>query len=670
MRLHMRLAFLICAVCCFLMIQPAYCVDLDDDFDIGSWFGGSSKKSKKQNAGKKQEKNKADGKTTNEAPKSLSEKLDQNQSVQKETQSSTPVAKKQPSKKIKKKKSIAKKIIPTNADLLTKVRTGAKFTVDEMESWIVNTANINACYENGQTMLLYLITRYTDIEPLRLLIENGADIQTHCTPRYEALFIAAINNPSAAVTELLLNNGANMVERDYEKNTALILAATFNPSAKVLTALMDFGLKANTTNKYGYDALMLAAYENGRIPIIQVLLDNEANVNSKDPEDHTPLMAAAIRGRDDVMKYMITRGADFKATDKNGLTVLDYYNKRHYLEILDYKADEMLSPSARLSQEFKFIAENHHRYNNALKQSIYEPNADKLVADSLKNLADVDILDEIGCTPLLNAAKNNNKITVLEKLINANANISAKCMDGQNALMFIASQAGYKYDTEEQIEKVEYLLKNGIDINATDDKGSTALMYAVANQADNRFILNLINHGADINLTNSIGESALWIVTRQEASPETLKLLIEYGADTNKKDASGETPIWYQLRTGGNESITSVLLRGGAEVDIPNAAGDLPLWYAFYRQASPDIIEGIIANQSDVNIKNETGDTPLLYAVKNDYPASTIKLLLERGANPEIPDKNGYTMQDILESSQFFNETMQKITRERVLSDW
>lgn len=204
----------------------------------------------------------------------------------------------------------------SGADLLTKVRKGMDFTTEEMEAWIAQTADLNMCLDNGKTMLLYVVANSSNLDALRLLMEYGADVQTHCTPRYEALFIAAINNPSAEIIEMLINNGANLVEKDHEGNTALMLAATFNKSSRVIDTLLEYGLKVNVKNNFGFDALMLASYENGSIMVLQSLLDNEADVNAADSEGHTALMAAAVRGRDDVMQYLIKRGADFKPRTK------------------------------------------------------------------------------------------------------------------------------------------------------------------------------------------------------------------------------------------------------------------------------------------------------------------------------------------------------------------
>ena len=567
-------------------------------------------------------------------------------------------------------KKVVKKKKGPQIDLLTKISKNMSFTPNEMRAWIANTPDINACFENGQTMLLLFVTRYTDVRSLNLLLENGADLQTHCTPRYEALLVAVTSNPSAAIIETLLNNGANLVDYDYENNTALMLAAAFNPSASVLNVLIDYGLKVNTFNKLGINALMLAAYENGRVPILQTLLDNEADVNAKDPFGHTALMAAALRGREDVIRYLIFRGADYKAVDNDGLSVLDYYHKRHYLQKLTYNAPKFRSPSEQMIWEFKFVAENHHRYNQALKQAIYAEDADKEVAAALENLADVDTLDDKGCTMLLAAARNGNGVSVIEKLIKARANVGATCLNGKNALMMLAEHSDTPEAAEENAEKAWLLIEAGLDINATDNSGSTAMIYAIHNRADNRFIQMLIEAGADLNVMNRYDESALWILVREERALDTLALLLQNGADANLKNKDGLSPLWYQLLSSRNDEVMKILLAGGADSNELSVNDEKPLWYAFSHAVSADVINGIIAGQEDLNIKNDEGDTPLLFAVKHEYPASVIKFMLERGADSSIPDAYGDTVYDLIKKHPYYKETQQRLTRDRVLEEW
>lgn len=569
------------------------------------------------------------------------------------------------------KKKIVKRKSQPQVDIVTKVKNGLDFSVDEIEAWIKKTADINICYDNGKTMLIYMVAKSSNMEALHLLLEYGADVQTPCTPRYEALFVAAANNPTAEVLDVLINSGANLVEKDSEGNNALLLASTYNSNPKVLEILIDYGLKLDERNKLGFDALMLASFQNKHLSILQTIIDNEVNVNAADKEGHTALMAAAVRGSNPIMQYLIRRGADFSATDNKGISVLDYFNKRKYLQTLNYDDNPYDTPSERLKKQFAFIAENHQKYNDMLRNGIFSATPDETIAEAISNLADIDTPDSDGCSPLVNAIRNHNSPSVISTLLTAKANPNANCLGGHTALMFLSAEAASfptSTSPDTPITLAQLLIENGADINAQDDNGNTALMYALANKADTNFITALLAQNADTNLANNDNITPLWLALRNKVPMETFKKLIEYGADVNHKNKKGETMFWEALRNN-DEQTAIALLRGGIDTSIPNEHGVFPLWEVFEKGGSAMLIENIILAQKDLNQKNENGDTPLLYALKNDFPAQLIKLLLEHGANPEIKDSKGLNAMDILQNSRFFDAAVQRRTRKQILSE-
>ncbi len=569
-----------------------------------------------------------------------------------------------PEKKLRPKKNIAAGI-----DLLTRIKKGMDFNTEEVEEWVMQGNDPNQCMENGRTLLLYLAALHNDTEALAFLINNGADLQTHCTPRYEALFVAVKENNSVPVVETLINNNANIVATDEDGNTALILTAAYNTNPQIISSLLEYGLKIDTKNNYGFDALTMAVYNNERIPMLQTLLDNGANINARDNAGHTPLMAAAVLGNDMIMQYLIKRGADYNAVDNLGISVLDYYNKRVYLTALPFEQNPYASPAEKLNNAYKFIAENHLKYNHALQQSLYQENTETALADALDNHADVDILDAKGCTTLLNAVMLNKSAAAIERLIKSKADPNASCQNGKTPLMFAAALANSAAPLTEQIEKIRLLADKGAKPDAKDEHGNTALIYAAANNAAPGIIQTLANAGSNINAANNTGETALMAALKNEADEKTILALLENKADPNIADNSGQTPLWQILTTNGKAPVLAALLRYGADTETPNAAGEMPLWYALTHN-SEDIAVLLAMASKNTNILNENGDTPLLFALKNNYPAEVIQALLENGANPKIRGKDGRDAFDILKSNQYFNEAMKKRTREHVLGGW
>lgn len=89
---------------------------------------------------------------------------------------------------------------------------------------------------------------------------------------------------------------------------------------------------------------------------------------------------------------------------------------------------------------------------------------------------------------------------------------------------------------------VRSLLAGGADVNAKDNKGRTALMFAVTNMhADTA--KELLEHGADVNATANDGATALMLAA-SSGDTKSVRALLDKGADpAGKYTRSGETAL-------------------------------------------------------------------------------------------------------------------------------
>lgn len=166
----------------------------------------------------------------------------------------------------------------------------------------------------------------------------------------------------------------------------------------------------------------------------------------------------------------------------------------------------------------------------------------KLTRDSTLTTSDIAFLREI----------RRGNITAARALLDRGASPDAHGADGKTALMLActfrndASEATSFSSLEERQDFVRMLLARGVQVDAKDSRGYTAMMYAAASWgAGNPIIRLLLDAAADVNARNIYRGTALMVATGKYGHVSTVQLLIDAGADTDLKDKFGHTALWY-----------------------------------------------------------------------------------------------------------------------------
>ena len=108
----------------------------------------------------------------------------------------------------------------------------------------------------------------------------------------------------------------------------------------------------------------------------------------------------------------------------------------------------------------------------------------------------------------------------------------------------------------------------------------------------------------------------------------------------SERDPGGELVNASGLTT--NEVMA--VLSSGADVNRRSTrfSGYTPLIVAI-RNNKMDIIDVLIRAGADVNLKDSEGRTPLMHALMDWEPKiSLVTILIANGANPRIPDRDGF----------------------------
>ena len=190
-------------------------------------------------------------------------------------------------------------------------------------------------------------------------------------------------------------------------------------------------------------------------------------------------------------------------------------------------------------------------------------------------------------------------------------------------IVFLLAIVGYVYaDTNEDlwnaartgnIEAVKALLAKGIDVNAKNQYGATALLFA-ASKGHVEIAKVLIEHGADVNVKDSFYGEAPISWAAQWNHIELVKLLLEKGAQ------------------GADGALITGVYRGSHEI-VKMILGKLEVNPETLAEALADATEA--GDQKMIDILKKAGATPAPWLVANIEPeilkAYTGKYRSERG---------------------------------------
>lgn len=124
-----------------------------------------------------------------------------------------------------------------------------------------------------------------------------------------------------------------------------------------------------------------------------------------------------------------------------------------------------------------------------------------------------------------------------------------------------SNEAFFKAVNEGDRELVASFIKAGIDINAKEDDGRTALLIA-AEKGDAAVAALLADNGADANARDADGYTAL-MYAAYKGNLEMAELLLKHGADVHAKDKDGWTALRFALLQGKTQ-VADVLKKHGS----------------------------------------------------------------------------------------------------------
>jgi ankyrin repeat protein len=339
-------------------------------------------------------------------------------------------------------------------------------------------ANADSPDQEGQTALM-AVARTGNVEAAELLVKHGAkvDARERWGGQTALMWASARRHPQ--MMQFLISKGADVnarsIDRDYQRH----VTAEGRPKS------LDSG---------GFTPLLYAARENC-LPCVKVLLDNKADINLPDPDGVSPLLLAIMNSNWDLAKQLIEAGADINQWDiygeaplftavgqrnqvSGGHGSIDPLNQTNGITIVRM----LLQHGANPNMQLFFRPANLRGSTNTR-----------------------------GSTPLIRAATNAD-LEVVKLLLQNGADAKLMMADRQTPIM--AGLAGRASEAQ-ALELIRVLHDAGAEVNVIalvnhreESRGGTALHYAVRKRYK-EVIKKLAEYGIDMNAKDQDGLTAL-----------------------------------------------------------------------------------------------------------------------------------------------------------------
>lgn len=404
--------------------------------------------------------------------------------------------------------------------------------------------------------------------PLAIEIANGSYDMVACLLSSPKIERNQVNSAGDSALSLSARLGhVIIVEKLLDHNYALLLerGCTNDSNRELQNESFDTASFVNSTINGGDTPLIVACRAGQGAVALALLAVKGIGVNDKGYHGDTALMVTVRDGKDTIMDMLLSfEGVDVNARNNDG--------------------DTPLIAAARYGREIaanKILQRNDLQVNarNTFGKTAFKTAVEcqSYVVHCLLNNSRVekDTMDELGNTPLLEAAQAGRHHIVMVLVKSKMFNLESLNFSGRHLLSYAAAH-GWE-------DVVSIVLSEGLlNSKQPDVKGRDALSYAAAS------------------LYDPLG---------------VVKKLIEKGLDPDRSDYNGRTPLSYAAENNCREVLAYLLSLPKVSADKSDKKGRAPLSYAVGRHNLDVVKRLLFIKEVEPDSMDKSNVTPLFYAV-------------------------------------------------------
>lgn len=322
------------------------------------------------------------------------------------------------------------------------------------------------------------------------LIKAGANPKVKNEDGTNIIMESIANDTDLKIAEYFVSKGVSLTEKDKFGRTVADYSTKVG-NLEILDLLAAKGVKP--TDQALFFATQGSRMKENGVEVFKTLVEKyKLNPKALNPQGQSLLHALSRRGNSEIINYVISKGADAKVVDKAG--------------------------------------------NTALMVAAAGKNTD-LINLFLSKSNNVNAVNSNGESALTKAVASGTP-EIVTLLIDKGAKTDIKDKEGNNLASYWFNS--FKPNDETFAQKQEILAKAKIDFKATQQKGSTLLHLAV-DKGDNALVKKAIELGVNINAQDEDGNTALHKAALIAKDDQILKTLIGAGAQKNLKTEFEET---------------------------------------------------------------------------------------------------------------------------------